>query len=298
MGRSRTRAFCALLLVVALAAGARRAEAAELQVLSAGAMRSIVTELAAAFEKETSNPVKLTFGTVGALKAQLADGAPADVVIMTQEAMQEMARQGAVVEGSWIAIGRTGIGVAVREGAPKPNIGTPEALKRTLLATKSLVYVDPAQSGTSGIHFAGVLQKLGIAEAVKPKTSLVPGGYPAELVAKGQVDLVVHQISEIVPVKGVTLVGPLPKELQKTTVYAAGITVASASRRPSASMLKPSTASRIASPGNTTTHGACSMKPRPSESISPSDGVGGRTPTPRNDSAASTRIAIAISTEA
>jgi molybdate transport system substrate-binding protein len=229
MGLSRTRALCALLLVIALAAGARRAEAAELQVLSAGAMRSIVTELAAAFEKETSNPVKLTFGTVGALKAQLADGAPADVVIMTQEAMQEMARQGAVVEGSWVAIGRTGIGVGVRDGAPKPDIGTPEALKRTLLATKSLVYVDPAQGGTSGIHFAGVLQKLGIAEAVKPKTTLVPGGYPAELVAKGQVDLVVHQISEIVPVKGVTLVGPLPKELQKTTVYAAGVTVASAS---------------------------------------------------------------------
>ena len=228
IGRSRTTVFRALLLIGVLAMGAWRAEAAELQVLSAGAMRSIVTELAAAFEKETSNPVKLTFGTVGALKLKLADGAPADVVILTQEAMQEMARQGAVVEGSWTAIGRTGIGVAVRDGAPKPDISNPEALKRTLLATKSLVYVDPAQGGTSGIHFAGVLQKLGIAEAVKPKTTLVPGGYPAELVAKGQVDLVVHQISEIVPVKGVTLVGPLPKELQKTTVYAAGVTVASA----------------------------------------------------------------------
>src|SRR5439155_1722575 len=149
--------------------------------------------------------------------------------IMTQEAMQEMTRQGAVAQGSWTAIGRTGIGVAVRDGAPKPDIGSPEALKQTLLATKSLVYVDPAQGGTSGIHFASVLQRLGIADAVKSK---------------------------------------------------------------------PSTASRIASPGNTTTHGACSMNPRPSESISPSDGVGGRTPTPRNDSAASTRIAIAISTEA
>ena len=230
MGLSGPRACGALLLVVALAVGARHAEAAELQVLSAGAMRSIVTELAAAFEKETGNSVKLTFGTVGALKAKLADGAPADVAIMTQEAMQEMARQGAVVEGSWTAIGRTGIGVAVRDGAPKPDIGSPEALKQTLLSTKSLVYVDPAQGGTSGIHFAGVLQKLGIADAVKPKTTLVPGGYPAELVARGDVELVVHQISEIIPVKGVTLVGPLPKELQKTTVYAAGVTVGSASR--------------------------------------------------------------------
>jgi molybdate transport system substrate-binding protein len=230
MSLKLTRACCALLVACALwACVGRGAEAADLQVLSAGAMRSVVTELAAAFEKETGTPVKLTFGTVGVIKAQLAAAAPADVAIMTEEAMREMARQGAVVEGSWIAIGRTGIGVAVRDGAPKPDIGGPEALKQTLLATKSLVYVDPAQGGTSGIHFAGVLQKLGIADAVKAKTTLVPGGYPAELVAKGDVELVVHQISEIIPVKGVTLVGPLPKELQKTTVYAAGVTVASAS---------------------------------------------------------------------
>lgn len=229
MSLTRTRRFCALLLVAALSIWVERGEAAELQVLSAGAMRSIVTELSTAFEKETGNTVKLTFGTVGAIKAKLADGAPADVVIMTDEAMREMARQGAVVEGSWTAIGRTGIGVAVRDGAPKPDIGSPEALKQTLLSTKSLVYVDPAQGGTSGIHFAGVLQKLGIADAVKAKTTLVPGGYPAELVAKGDVELVVHQISEIIPVKGVTLVGPLPKELQKTTVYAAGVTVPSKS---------------------------------------------------------------------
>ena len=225
-----TKPFCALLLGVAAWVGAERAEAAELQVISAGAMRSIVTELAAAFEKETGHTVKLTFGTVGVIKAKLAEATPVDVVIMTDEAMRDMTRQGAVVEGSWTAIGRTGIGVAVRDGAPKPDIGSPEALKQTLLSTKSLVYVDPAQGGTSGIHFAGVLQRLGIADAVKPKTTLVPGGYPAELVARGDVELVVHQISEIIPVKGVTLVGPLPKELQKTTVYAAGVTVGSASR--------------------------------------------------------------------
>ena len=223
MGLTRTKLCCALVLGAAAWAGAGRAEALELQVISAGAMRSIVTELAAAFEKETGH-------TVGVIKAKLAEATPVDVVIMSDEAMKDMTRQGAVVEGSWTAIGRTGIGVAVREGAPKPDIGSPEALKQTLLSTKSLVYVDPAQGGTSGIHFAGVLQKLGIADAVKSKTTLVPGGYPAELVARGDVELVVHQISEIIPVKGVTLVGPLPKELQKTTVYAAGVTVGSASR--------------------------------------------------------------------
>ena len=228
MGLTKAWALGPLMLVVTVWAGLGRAEAAELQVMSAGAMRSIVTELAAAFEKETGYTVKLTFGTVGAIKAKLAEATPADVVIMTDEAMKDMTRQGAVVEGSWTAIGRTGIGVAVRDGAPKPDIGSPEALKQTLLSAKSLVYVDPAQGGTSGIHFASVLKRLGIADAVKSKTTLVPGGYPAELVAKGDVELVVHQISEIIPVKGVTLVGPLPKDLQKTTVYAAGVTVASA----------------------------------------------------------------------
>ena len=230
MARSTTRAISALLLVVTLAAGAPRAEAAELYVLSAGAMRSIVTDLATAYEKETGNTVKLTFGTVGVIRAKLAGADPADVAIMTDTAMQEMTRQGAVLEGSWAAIGRTGIGVAVRDGAPKPDIGTPEALKQALLSTKSLTYVDPAQGGTSGIHFAGVLQRLGIADAVKSKTTLVPGGYPAELVAKGEVEMVVHQISEIIPVKGVTLVGPLPKDLQKITVYGAGVAVASTAK--------------------------------------------------------------------
>lgn len=248
-----TRGFCALALVAALWAGIEQAEAAELQVLSAGAMRSIVTELTAAFEKETGHTVKLTFGTVGVLKLKLADGAPADVVIMTQEAMQEMAGQGAIVEGSWTAIGRTGIGVAVREGAPKPDISSSEALKQALLATKSLTYVDPAQGGTSGIHFAGVLQRLGIADAVKAKTTLVPGGYPAELVAKGNVEMVVHQISEIIPVKGVTLVGPLPKALQKTTVYVAGVTVASASQPASrtfvAFLVRPAFKPKLAAAG-------------------------------------------------
>jgi len=130
----------------------------------------------------------------------------------------------AAASGSRTDIGRTGMGVGVRDGAPQPDISSVDAFKRALLEAKSIVYVDPASGATSGTHFAAVLQKLGIADAVKAKTKLVPGGYPAELVAKGEVEMVVHQISEIVPVKGVTLVGPLPKELQKLTIYSDGET--------------------------------------------------------------------------
>jgi molybdate transport system substrate-binding protein len=207
-------------LLVLLSPGT--AGAAEIKVLSAGAVRAIVTELAQAFEKDTGHTVTLAFGTVGVTRKRLAEE-PADVVIMTDVAIDESSAQGAVVAGSRNDIARTGMGVGVREGAPKPDISTPDAFKQALLAARSLTYVDPAQGATSGIHFAGLLQKFGIADAVKPKTTLVPGGYPAELVARGEVEMVVHQISEIVPVRGVTLVGPLPKDVQKVTTYSAGI---------------------------------------------------------------------------
>jgi molybdate transport system substrate-binding protein len=219
-----------LLVLATVLSGVASAGAAELHVLSAGAVRSVVTDLAAAFEKETGHTVKLTFGTVGVIKGKLASADPADVAIMTDVALDEMTRQGVVRQGSWVEVGRTGIGVGVRDGAPRPDIGSTEAFKQALLSAKSLTYVDPAQGATSGIHFAGVLRQLGIADAVKSKTTLVPGGYPAELVAKGDVEMVVHQISEIVPVKGVTLVGPLPTQLQKVTVYSAGVTVATVAK--------------------------------------------------------------------
>ena len=210
------------LVAVVIVVGAGPAAAAEIKLLSAGAVRAIVTELAQAFEKETGHKVIPTFGTVGVVRQKLA-AEPVDLVIMSDTAIDDAIKQGSVVAGSRADIARTGIGVAVREGAPRPDVSTSEALKQALLAAKSIVYVDPAQGGTSGIHFAGVLQRLGIAEAVKPKTTLVPGGYPAELVAKGEVELVVHQISEILPVKGVTLVGPLPRDVQKITTYSTGL---------------------------------------------------------------------------
>ena len=206
-----------------LAAGIDRAAAAEIKVLSAGAMKSLVTELGEAFKQETGHTLSMTFDTAGAQSKRLAGGEPADVVVLTDTVIEQLAGQGLVVAGSRADIARVGIGVAVREGAPRPDIATPEALKQALLATKSLVYLDPAGGATSGIHFAGVLQRLGIADQVKSKTILIPTGYAAEVVARGEAEMCVHQISEILPVKGVTLVGPLPKELQKITIYSAAV---------------------------------------------------------------------------
>lgn len=210
-----------------LLAMATAAQAAEVRVISAGAVKSIVTELAQAYEKETGNKVVMEFGPMGFVRQKLASD-PADVVIMSDTVIADTIAKGGVVAASRADIARTGMGVGVRDGAPVPDIASVDAFKRALLEAKSIVYVDPASGATSGTHFAAVLQKLGIADAVKAKTKLVPGGYPAELVAKGEVELVVHQISEIVPVKGVTLVGPLPKDIQKITIYSAGVAAKSA----------------------------------------------------------------------
>ena len=210
----------AVALTAAVAVGA---QAAELKVMSAGAMKTIVTELGADFTRETGHTLALTTGTVGQLRDKILAGEAADVVVMSDTAIDQLIGQAHLVRGSRVDIARTGIGVAVREGAPKPDIATPEALKQALLAAKSIAYVDPASGGTSGIYFATVLQRLGIADAVKDKSILKPGGFVAELVARGEAELCVHQISEILPVKGATLVGPLPRELQKVTVYSAAL---------------------------------------------------------------------------
>ena len=222
MGEATVRRLGTLLLAAAVLATAGQAEAAEIRVLSAGAVRAVVTELAQAFEKETGHKVSLAFGTAGVTRQRLASE-PADVVILTDVGIDATIKEGGIVAGTRADIGRSGMGVGVRDGAARPDISTSDALKRALLATPSITYVDPAQGATSGIYFASLLQTFGIADAIRPKTTLVPGGYPAELVARGEVEMVVHQISEIVPVKGVALVGPLPKEVQKVTVYSAGI---------------------------------------------------------------------------
>jgi len=138
-----------------------------------------------------------------------------------------LAAKGTVIAGSTTDVARVGIGVAVREGAPKPDISTPEAVKRTMLEVKSVAYMDPSKGGTSGIHFTKVLEHMGILAAVQPKAVLVDTGFAAERVAKGEAEIVVHQISEILPVKGVTLIGPLPQEIQKVTVYSAAVAATS-----------------------------------------------------------------------
>jgi molybdate transport system substrate-binding protein len=216
------------LVALGVWACAATAEAAEIKVLSAGAVKGIVGELAETFRQETGHTVAFTSGTAGEIRQKVRAGDPADVIFVTDTVVEQLVAARLIVADTRVDIARTGVGVAVRAGAPLPDISTPEAFKRTVLATKSLVYTDPASGATSGIHVAGVLQRLGIADAMKDKTVLWRGGYAAEALLTGQADLCVHQISEILPVNGVRLVGPLPRELQKITTYSGALSARAA----------------------------------------------------------------------
>jgi molybdate transport system substrate-binding protein len=208
------------LLMIALVATASSVNAAEILVLSGGAAKSPLTAVLPAFEQRFGHKVTITFAPAGEIAKRVAAGEIYDLMIMPAENVDGYEKQGKAVAGSRVPLGKVGIGVAVHERAPSPDISTPEALKQTLLAAKSIVYIDPSR-GTSGKHFAGVLQQLGIAEQVNRKAKLGSGGYVVEPVGRGEIELGVHQITEILPVPGVKLVGPLPPALQKWTVYTA-----------------------------------------------------------------------------
>jgi molybdate transport system substrate-binding protein len=218
-----------ILALVVLVLGAGPAAAAEVRVLSAGAMKAMVTELSGGFTKETGHLVVITSDTGGGLRRRLEGGEVADVLVAPDVAMDALVKSKHALAPTRTDLAKTAIGVAVRDGAPKPDIATVDAFKRALLEATSIVYNDPAIGATSGIHFASVLEKLGIADAVKPKTILWKGGYAAEALVTGQAELCVHQISEIIPVKGVTLVGPLPAEINRVTTYTGALLASSPS---------------------------------------------------------------------
>ena len=204
-------------------------QAAEVKVLSANAMKEVLDDLGPKFERASGHKLAISVAAgvrVAVLRVQ--GGETVDVVIIAREGIDGFVKDGKAVAANVTVLARSGIGVAVRKGAPKPDISSPEALKRTLLAAKSITYgnPDPVIGGASGIHFAKVLDRLGIANEMKPKTVFSPGGAGAGLgmfVANGGAEIGVHQFHELIPVAGIELVGPLPGDLQNTLVFAAAI---------------------------------------------------------------------------
>jgi len=210
------------------------AGAAEVRVMISGGLTAAYKALVPEFERQTGNKVLTAFGpsmgtTVNAIPVRLERGEPADVLIMVGYALGDLVKKGKVVAGTEVDLTRSPIGISVKAGAPKPDISSAEAVKRALLAAKSVAYSDSA----SGVYVSTeMFARLGIADAMKDKARKIPATPVGEIVARGEAEIGLQQISELKPVPGIDIVGPLPPELQKITVFSAGI--ATVSREPDA----------------------------------------------------------------
>jgi molybdate transport system substrate-binding protein len=213
------------------------AQASELKVLTSVALTSVLDELAPVFEKTTGTKLKIDYNLIAAQRKRILEGESADVIILSRGAMQELQKGDKLAASDLVDVAGTPVSVAARAGVPKPDISTVDALKQTLLSARSIVYADPAKGGASGVYFARVLDRLGIAEQMQAKTILVPGAQAPEVVAKGEAELGVAQGSEIVPVAGAQLVGPLPGEFASMTVFTAGIGAGSTLRAPASELI-------------------------------------------------------------
>lgn len=225
-------------IVAAVLGFGSQAGAAEIKVLSAGAFKQVVLAVVPGFEKQTGHKVTVDNGTAGELKKRIEDGEAFDVTIITPGVVAELTKAGKIASGTQTNLASVGVGVMVKAGAPKPDISTVEAFKKAVLDAKTVAYIDPASGGSSGVYLEKLFEKMGIADQVKAKARLKKGGYVADLIKSGEAELGIHQISEIVPVKEVTLVGPLPKEIQNVTTYAGGLSAAPKEKDAAAAFLK------------------------------------------------------------
>src|ERR1700730_2099582 len=226
--RSLVLAFAAVLLL------AGSASAAEVRVMISGGLTAAYNTLVPEFERTTGNKVLTAYGpsmgtTVNAIPVRLERGEPADVLIMVGYALGDLIKQGKVNADSRVDLVKSPIGIAVKAGAPKPDISSTESIKRALLAAKTIAYSDSA----SGVYVSTeMFKKLGIADAMKDKARKIPATPVGEIVAHGEAEIGFQQISELKPISGIDIVGPLPDALQKVTVFSAG--VASVSKEPEA----------------------------------------------------------------
>lgn len=196
------------------------AHAAEIKVLSSTAVSTVLREVVPDFERTSGHKVSISYSSSNKIMGRIKNGETADLVILSRPGIDELIKQGKVVPGSSVDLASAGLGVAVRAGAPKPDISSVEAFKRTLLDAKSVVYT---ATGASGVYFASLIERLGIAGPVKAKARVLSSGLVGNVIAKGEAELGVQMISEIMAVPEVDLVGPLPPELQNIIVFSAGV---------------------------------------------------------------------------
>jgi len=220
------------------------AHAAEIDAMITTAMKAAVDELAPPFEHASGHMLRITYGPSGGLARRLNGGEAADLVVVDSKALDELIKQGKVVGGR-TDVARTGIGIAVRKGAPKPDVSSPEALRRALLAAKSIAHTAPAGGGVTAAHVMGVFAKLGIAAEVAPKVKVAaggPNGRVSVLVSSGEAEIGLQQVSELMSNPEVEVIGMLPAELQQMTTYSAGTTTDTREAEAAKALIKALTA--------------------------------------------------------
>jgi molybdate transport system substrate-binding protein len=214
----RTTTLAAALAGILIGTG--MTQAADINVLASNALKEAYLELVPGFEKATEHKVATTWAGTNDIKKRMAAGETYDLVIMAGPALDELIKQGKIVPGSRVDLAKSGVGVAVRAGAPKPDISSGDALKRALLAAKSIAY----SSGPSGVYMEGLFRRLGIADEIKPKLKQTQPGNPVgEVIARGEAEIGFQQVSELLPIAGLDYIGPLPPDIQHITVFSGGI---------------------------------------------------------------------------
>jgi molybdate transport system substrate-binding protein len=212
---------------------------AELVVFSTIGVRSAAELLFAQFDQASGHKLAVTWGTAPMLVKRIEDGDTADIVVLSRAGIDALNKLGKIASGTDTTLASSGVGIAVKAGAPKPDISTPEALKRTLLAAKSIAYSEPSAGGASGVYFAKLIERLGIAEEMKPKTKYPPpGGFSANLLMTGEAELAVQQKPELLHVAGVEIVGLLPGDLNVITKFAVAITTGGKNADAAAALIK------------------------------------------------------------
>ncbi len=224
----RRRFAFSILTAIPIALAAGHAGAADIYVVGAGAIEEPFEALTADFSRETGHKVHAIFGPVGGMQAKLKGGEKADVIVLSTAAMDGLDKAGSLVAGSRAELGRAVAGIGVRAGAPQPDISTPDALKKALVAARTVAYTNPAAGGTAGIYMTGLLDRLGLTEEIKKKELLEKSGSAvAEAVANGAAEIGISFTSELLPNKGVKVVGPMPQSIGLVVTYVAGVATAS-----------------------------------------------------------------------
>ena len=208
------------LLAISAWGTATNVRAADVTVLCSQGLKTALDELVPQFEQASGDRLIVTYDTSSILKAQVEMGKPFDVVVLTPPLIVALIQQGKIVDGTAITLARTGVGLAVKKGAARPDIGSAEALKRALTSAGAVAY---STSGASGAVFAAALEKLGIADTVKTRGKAIPNGLTGDVVARGEADLAVQLMPELMSVAGVDVVGPFPEEVQSFVVLTGGI---------------------------------------------------------------------------